>query len=74
MNRQHVEVRVPIKLGQFLKLANVVDSGVEAAAAISGGFVFVDGVEETRRGRQLLGGEVVRVEAEPPIELVVEAL
>jgi ribosome-associated protein len=50
-----------IRLGQFLKLANLLDSGAEAKALIADGLVQVDGAVELRRGRQLRGGEVVSV-------------
>jgi ribosome-associated protein len=48
-----------IRLGQFLKLANLVDSGSDAKMAIAEGEVLVDGAVETRRGRQLHDGAVV---------------
>jgi len=48
-----------IRLGQFLKLANLVEDGVEAKAVIAQGLVSVDGEVETRRGRQLVDGAVV---------------
>ena len=48
-----------IRLGQFLKLANLVDSGADAKVVIAEGEVLVDGVVETRRGRQLAAGAVV---------------
>lgn len=50
-----------IKLGQFLKLANLVESGSEAKELLAGGVVKVNGVSETRRGRQLAVGDVVSV-------------
>lgn len=50
-----------IKLGQFIKLANLVESGGHAKEAIAEGHVTVDGVVETRRGRTLRGGEEVCV-------------
>ncbi|MDO5722052.1 MAG: RNA-binding S4 domain-containing protein [Actinomycetaceae bacterium] len=56
-----VAVRAPIKLGQFLKLANVVMDGVHAREVIASGLVTVDGELETRRGRQLQAGSVVLV-------------
>lgn len=52
-----------IKLGQFLKLANLVESGSEAKELLAGGVVKVNGVSETRRGRQLAVGDVVSVAA-----------
>ncbi len=50
-----------IRLGQFLKLANLAESGAHARELILAGEVLVDGEVETRRGRQLVGGEVVEV-------------
>jgi len=58
-----------IKLDQFLKLAEVVQSGGEAKQLIQSGGVFVNGEVEIRRGRKLRQGDVVIVEGE---ELVVE--
>ena len=48
-----------IRLGQFLKLANLVESGAEAKPVIQDGLVTVNGEVETRRGRQLAHGDVV---------------
>jgi ribosome-associated protein len=50
-----------IRLGQFLKLANLVESGGEAKPLIADGAVTVNGEVETRRGRQLADGDVVSV-------------
>jgi ribosome-associated protein len=57
-----------IRLGQFLKLADLIDNGAEAKPLMIQGLVSVNGEVETRRGRQLrrgdvvtLGGESVRV-------------
>ena len=50
-----------IKLGQFLKLANLIDSGAEAKHVLAGGVVRVNGDVETRRGRQLNPGDVVEL-------------
>jgi ribosome-associated protein len=52
-----------IKLGQFLKLANLIESGGEAKQVLAGGIVRVNGEVETRRGRQLERGDVVSVAA-----------
>lgn len=43
-----------IKLGQALKLAGLVESGVEAKEAIQNGNVKVNGVIDTRRGKKLV--------------------
>ena len=48
-----------IRLGQFMKLANLVESGSEARPAITAGEVRVNGEVELRRGRQLRVGDVV---------------
>ncbi len=49
----------PIRLGQFLKLANLVQDGLEAKMQIQNGEVWVNGVVETRRGRKLIHGDQV---------------
>ncbi|TWS22887.1 RNA-binding S4 domain-containing protein [Tsukamurella sputi] len=50
-----------IRLGQFLKLAGLIDSGAEAKAVIADGEVEVNGEVDLRRGRQLAVGDVVQV-------------
>jgi ribosome-associated protein len=50
-----------IRLGQLLKLAGVVDSGSDVKALLAAEPVLVNGERETRRGRQLRGGDTVRV-------------
>ena len=48
-----------IRLGQFLKLADLVDTGADAKGLLSSGLVRVNGEVEARRGRQLVAGDVV---------------
>jgi ribosome-associated protein len=50
-----------IKLGQFLKLADLVDTGADAKGVLAAGLVRVNGDVETRRGRQLVAGDVVEL-------------
>lgn len=50
-----------IRLGQLLKLADLVESGADAKAVLQEGLVTVNGQAETRRGRQLQRGDLVRV-------------
>ena len=50
-----------IRLGQFLKLADLAEDGGQAKALLEAGEVMVNGREETRRGRQLRDGDVVAV-------------
>jgi ribosome-associated protein len=48
-----------IRLGQFLKLAGMVDVGSDVKALLADGEVEVNGLPEARRGRQLVRGDVV---------------
>lgn len=50
-----------IRLGQFLKLASLADTGADAKAMLEEGLVYVNDEVEQRRGRQLQRGDVVRV-------------
>lgn len=50
-----------IRLGQFLKLANFIESGSDAKSVLADGLVRVNGEVETRRGRQLREGDVVEL-------------
>ena len=49
-----------ITLGQLLKAAGFVQSGVEAKFAIQDGEASVNGEVDIRRGRKLYAGDVVR--------------
>lgn len=51
-----------IRLGQFLKFAGLLDSGGDAKEAIIDGYVRVNGDVERRRGRQLVDGDLVRID------------
>jgi ribosome-associated protein len=50
-----------IRLGQFLKLADLAETGSDAKEVIVAGAVLVNGEPETRRGRQLRAGDVVEL-------------
>ena len=50
-----------ITLGQFLKLADIIESGGEAKIFLAENEVKIDGEPDNRRGRKLRGGEVVEV-------------
>lgn len=54
----------PIRLGQFLKLADLVELGSDVKLLLGEGSVQVNGEVETRRGRQLKAGDVVTVRGE----------
>ncbi|MBQ2100596.1 MAG: RNA-binding S4 domain-containing protein [Lachnospiraceae bacterium] len=51
-----------IKLGQVMKLAGLVDSGVDAKIVIQDGLVKVNGEIDTRRGRKIVAGDIVEYE------------
>ena len=53
-----------IKLGQALKAAGLVESGVEAKDVILDGLVTVNGEVDTRRGRKLYDGDIVVFDGE----------
>jgi ribosome-associated protein len=48
-----------IRLGQFLKLADLIDNGAEVKPLMVQGLVRVNGETETRRGHRLEKGDVV---------------
>ena len=56
-----VPVRGRIKLGQFLKLAGLVEDCAEARVAIQSGDVTVNGQVDARRGHALDDGDLVVV-------------
>lgn len=51
-----------IKLGQALKAAGLVQSGVEAKFAVQDGLVKVNGQVEIQRGKKLCEGDIVEFE------------
>lgn len=53
-----------IKLGQALKAAGLVDSGVVAKIVIQDGEVLVNGEVETRRGKKLYDGDFLEFNGE----------
>ena len=48
-----------IKLGQALKAAGLVESGVDAKFVIQDGLVKVNGQSCTQRGKKLVNGDIV---------------
>lgn len=53
-----------IKLGQALKAAGLVDSGVDAKNEILDGLVKVNGAVEIQRGKKLHDGDIVEFNGE----------
>ncbi len=57
---KHIKInKLPIRFGQFLKLADLVQDGIEAKFRIQAGEVLVNGLIETRRGRKLEKNDTV---------------
>jgi len=50
-----------ITLGQFLKLADIIQSGGEAKSFLAQNEVKIDGISDNRRGRKLRGGEIIEI-------------
>ncbi|MDY5585423.1 MAG: RNA-binding S4 domain-containing protein [Arcanobacterium sp.] len=55
-------LRLPIRLGQFLKLANLAENGAHARELIQDGVVEVNGEVETRRSHELKDGDVITLD------------
>ena len=53
-----------IRLGQFLKLADLVDKGADVKILLATAVVLVNDEPEARRGRQLVRGDLVQVGAD----------
>lgn len=63
MDKQEVEIYTEtITLGQFLKWAGLVETGQQAKRVIQEGEVKLNGVVETRRGKQLQSGDIVEID------------
>ena len=58
-----------IRLGQLLKLADLVESGAEVKDVLISGAVRVNGDPEERRGRQLRSGDVVQVDGHEDVRV-----
>jgi ribosome-associated protein len=60
--REVIVSTASIRLGQFLKLADLVDAGSDVKSLLADARVLVNGEPESRRGRQLVQGDVVTVD------------
>ena len=50
-----------VTLGQFLKLADIIQTGGEAKLFLSENRIIINGEEDNRRGRKLRDGDIVEV-------------
>ena len=67
MSAQQNTIKVkelPIRLGQFLKFANLVQDGFEAKLRIQNGEVMVNSIIESRRGRQLKNLDKITIDGD----------
>lgn len=65
MIKKTVQIKITteyITLGQFLKLADVIESGGEAKSYLASHEIKVDGISENRRGRKLRTNNIVELE------------
>ena len=53
-----------IKLGQAMKLAGLVESGVDAKVEIQEGYVKVNGEVEYQRGKKLHAGDIIEFDGQ----------
>ena len=53
-----------IKLGQAMKLAGLVESGVEAKIEMQEGFVKVNGEVELQRGKKIYPGDIIEFDGQ----------
>ncbi len=53
-----------ITLGQFLKVADIIQSGGEAKAFLASNEVYINGELDVRRGRKLRENDVIKVDGE----------
>ncbi|WP_027415078.1 S4 domain-containing protein YaaA [Aneurinibacillus terranovensis] len=71
MEKQRVEITTEyIPLGQFLKLAGVIDTGGQAKMILADVPIQVNGETENRRGKKLYNGDIVDVEGFGTFEIV----
>ena len=51
-----------ITLGQFLKFVSIIGNGSEAKIYLASNIVYINDIEDARRGRKIYPGDVVKVE------------
>ena len=62
-----IEIKIKdefIKMGQLLKLAGLVSSGIDAKIVIQEGEVLYNGEVDTRRGKKVYPGDTVEFDGE----------
>lgn len=65
MNKKTTEIKIDsefITLGQFLKFADIIQSGGEAKQFLASYKVVINGEDDNRRGRKLRPNDVIEIE------------
>lgn len=62
METIHID-SLPIKLGQFLKLIQYVNEGIEAKQIIASGKIKVNGENVYQRGKKLFADDTIEIES-----------
>ena len=65
MNKKTTEIKIDsefITLGQFLKFADIIQSGGEAKQFLASHNVVINGEDDNRRGRKLRPNDVIEIE------------
>ena len=65
MNKKTTEIKIDsefITLGQFLKFADIIQSGGEAKQFLTSHKVVINGEDDNRRGRKLRPNDVIEIE------------
>lgn len=71
MKEQIVNIKsYPIRLGQFIKLVNIAQDGLEAKIIIQEGQITVNNERATQRGKKLNKGDVVNFDANISFKLM----
>ncbi len=66
MDKKPIEVKIAsefITLGQFLKYADIIQSGGEAKPYLQTAHVVINDVEDNRRGRKIRPGDKVEIDS-----------
>lgn len=64
MNKKIIDIKINsefITLGQFLKFADIIQSGGEAKFFLSQNTILINGIEDNRRGRKLRQGDEIEI-------------
>lgn len=62
LSMKRIEIRDEyITLGQFLKVADIIQSGGEAKIFLNSNVILINDIEDNRRGRKLYKGDHIKI-------------